>query len=154
MFCYNCGKQLKDGDRFCDKCGFPVQAAAEAKPAEEPVAEPAAENGAPAQEAPQYTPPQYIQPPVKEENKLMGILSLICGVGSFIFGWVPFLMFVPEILAAVFGIVGIVKKSGKAMAIAGLVLGIVAFFTTLMMSLLTIFLLLGGFTADYFFNMY
>ena len=27
MFCSNCGRQLKEGAVFCDRCGTPVQAA-------------------------------------------------------------------------------------------------------------------------------
>lgn len=156
MFCYNCGNQLKDGDCFCDKCGLPVNTTVETKPAEEPVAEPvepveapAAEPAAPAQSATGYMPPQYTRPPVKEESKLMGILSLICGIGSFVFGWIPFLMFVPEVLAAVFGIVGLVKKQGKGMAAAGLILGILAFITTALMSLLLVILLLGELGSEF-----
>ena len=159
MFCYNCGNQLKDGDRFCDKCGVPVTPAAEPKQtAEEPAAQQAAsETAAPGSETttfnggsatdrePGYVPPRYtVQQPVEEESKLMGILALVCGIGSFIMGWVPILMFVPEILSIIFGIVGIVKKSGRGMAIAGMVLGIMAFLTTLLMSLLIFLMFLDG----------
>ena len=161
MFCYNCGNQLKDGDRFCDKCGLPVNTTVDPKPAEEPVAEavdpveapaaePVAEPEASAYSATGYAPPQYTRPPVKEESKLMGILSLICGIGSFIFGWIPFLMFVPEVLAAVFGIVGLVKKQGKGMAAAGLILGLLAFITTALTSVLLVLLLLGEFMPELF----
>lgn len=149
MFCYNCGNQLKDGDRFCDKCGLPVEASAKA--AEEMAEQ--SDAAAPAPEpAPQYAPPRYApsQPGAGESN-LMGILSLISGIISIIFGWVPFLMFVPEVLAVIFGIVGIVKKSGKGMAIAGIVLGGVAFLMTALMTLIVAFIFLGEVTSEFFY---
>ena len=54
MFCSNCGQQLADDCRFCNKCGHPVSAAPEVK-ASEPVV---SQDPAPAinQEAPVNTP--------------------------------------------------------------------------------------------------
>lgn len=164
MYCYNCGNHLKDEDRFCEKCGMPVQPVTQPQvPAEEPMVEPAAEPvQQPAQQPaaepvqqpmPRYAPPQYtIQQPVKEESRLMGILSLICGIGSFILGWIPFLMFVPEGLAVVFGIVGIFKKQGRVQAIVGIILAVAAFFMTALMTLIVCLLLLGEIGAEYFNN--
>ena len=151
MFCYNCGNQLKDGDRFCDKCGLPVEASAKAAEEMAEKSNPGTQEPA-AEPAPQYAPPRYApaQPEAGESN-LMGILSLISGIISIIFGWVPFLMFVPEVLAVIFGIVGIVKKSGKGMAIAGIVLGGVAFLLTTMMTLIVAFIFLGELTSEIFY---
>ncbi len=154
MFCYNCGNQLKDGDRFCDKCGLPVEASAKAAEEMAKETDPGApESAAPAAEpAPQYAPPRYAPAqPEAGESSLMGILSLISGIISIIFGWVPFLMFVPEVLAVIFGIVGIVKKSGKGMAIAGIVLGGVAFLLTTLMTLIVAFIFLGELTSEFFY---
>ncbi len=36
MFCSNCGKELKDSDKFCDSCGMMVKRAETAEPATEP----------------------------------------------------------------------------------------------------------------------
>lgn len=143
MYCYNCGNQLKDGDLYCEKCGMPVNAM------------PAEEQPAPETEAPQGQPGAYTYAPapkpIPQENNLMGILALIAGLISFIFGWVPFLTFVPEILAAVFAIVGIVRKQGRGMAIAGLILAVLAFLATLTISvLLAAFLLRESFSQLFF----
>ncbi|MBR6793964.1 MAG: zinc-ribbon domain-containing protein [Clostridia bacterium] len=164
MYCYNCGNHLKDEDRFCEKCGMPVQPVVQNQaPAEEPAAEPVAEPAAEpvrqtaAEPAPRYAPPQYtIQQPVKEESRLMGILSLICGIGSFLLGWIPFLMFIPEALAVVFGIVGIFKKQGKVQAIVGIILAVAAFLMTALMTLIVCLLLIGEIGAEFFndFNFY
>ncbi len=149
MFCYNCGHKLEDGVRFCEKCGIPVVAPA---PAEETPAEemnPAAEQAA-AQEVPQYIPPQYSAPaPAQEGSPVFSILSLIGGIFSILFFWVPILMFVPEILSAVFGVIGLIKRSGKGMALAGLILGIVAFALTALVSLVIILVLSEGMIFDF-----
>ncbi len=169
MFCINCGHKLEDGVRFCEKCGFPVAVSAEEKPAEaaapvaeepkvepiaaeEPKAEPAAEEvkeeTPTAAEQPQTPPiPQYTQPvnaqPAKEEHKIFSVISLVGGIFSMMFCWIPVLMIVPEILAAVFGIIGLVKKGGKGMAIAGLILSCVAFVVTFLVGVFVILLFLS-----------
>lgn len=86
----------------------------------------------------------------------MGILSLICGIGSFLLGWIPFLMFIPEALAVVFGIVGIFKKQGKVQAIVGIILAVAAFLMTALMTLIVCLLLIGEIGAEFFndFNFY
>ncbi len=143
MFCYNCGHQLKDGDLYCEKCGMPVNAMPKQEPAPEP-------------EAPAKEPSPYsytsIPQPVQSQSNLMGILALVTGLVSFIFGWIPFLTFVPEILAAVFGIVGIVKKQGKGMAIAGLILAVLAFLTTMTVSMFLVYLLMKESVSQFFFH--
>jgi len=58
MFCNNCGKELKEGTKFCPGCGSPVGAApaveeVKSAPVESPVAEPAAAvEAAPVEKAP------------------------------------------------------------------------------------------------------
>lgn len=160
MYCYNCGNHLKDEDRFCEKCGMPVQPVVQNQnPAEEPAAEPVQQPAAEpvqqpaAQAAPRYAPPQYtVQQPVKEESRLMGILSLVCGIGSFLLCWIPFLMFIPEALAVVFGIVGIFKKQGRVQGIVGIILAVAAFLITALMTLVVCLLLIGEIGAEYFNN--
>ena len=151
MFCYNCGHKLEDGVRFCEKCGIPV---AVSSPVEETPAEemnPAAEESAAQQVPPtgQYNPPQYAAPAAEDGSKVFSILSLVLGIFSVLFFWVPILMFVPEILSALFGIIGLIKRSGKGMALAGLILAIVSFALTALVSLVIVVLFLSeGMTFD------
>ena len=159
MFCYNCGNKLEEGVRFCEKCGVPV--AAPEKPEEETPAasqqpeiptfippEPEQPEAPAAPEIPTYIPPQYSAPSeadlaAERSGKIFSILSLIAGCISIVFGWIPFLLLVPEILAIVFGIVGMKKSKQRGMAIAGLILGIVALLITLLMSVLVVALMAG-----------
>lgn len=165
MFCYNCGNKLADGVRFCEKCGAPVavatapeetvQPAASEQPAAPeiptfipPEPEAAAQEAPAAPEIPTYIPPQYAAPSeadlaAERSGKIFSILSLIAGCISIFLGWIPFMMLVPEILAIVFGIVGMKKSKQRGMGIAGLILGIVALLVTILMTVLVIALAAG-----------
>ena len=59
MFCYNCGKQLLDGDRFCPHCGA-------AQGAEGPIAAPAEPVATPVEEVPLPSRPADDRTPVSE----------------------------------------------------------------------------------------
>ena len=61
------------------------------------------------------------------ENKGKGfaIAALVLGICAFVFCWIPVLNWILGILAVVFGIIALVKKAKKGMAITGLVLGAV-----------------------------
>ena len=68
MFCKNCGKELKDGAKFCASCGAQM-------PVEEPVATENEAKETPAQQenAEQIQPveeaPAFKEPIIAEENK-------------------------------------------------------------------------------------
>ncbi|MBQ7801334.1 MAG: zinc ribbon domain-containing protein [Oscillospiraceae bacterium] len=47
MFCKNCGNQIPDGTRFCDKCGAPQETAQNAAPQYQPPVQNAAPQAAP-----------------------------------------------------------------------------------------------------------
>jgi len=56
-----------------------------------------------------------------------GVTALVLGiVGVFLF-WIPLFGLILPILAVVFGCIGIYLQSGRGMAVAGLVIGIVTF---------------------------
>jgi hypothetical protein len=86
-------------------------------------------------------------------GKIFGILALIIGLVAFLL--MPFLFIVPYAIyifpgvAVVLGIVGIATEEKKGMAIAGLVLGILAFicwfFLLPFFAVLLIMMGLGGF---------
>ena len=56
-----------------------------------------------------------------------GIASLVLGIVTWVLFWIPFVGQILPILAIVFGIIGL-KRPGKAMGIAGLVLGAISLF--------------------------
>ena len=104
---------------------------------------------APAYEAPQapaYQPPVY-QPeqPVAENKlgKIFSLISMICGIVSLVFCWIPFIMEIPAAAAVVLGIIGSKNGGSKGKCITGIVLGAVAFV------LILIFSFAIGFSAGY-----
>lgn len=65
------------------------------------------------------------------------IASLILGIFSILLGWVPFFGWILVILAIVFGILALINidkglNSGRGLAIAGLILGVIGFILTLL----------------------
>lgn len=146
MFCYKCGTRLEDDAQYCYNCGTilketeaPAAPAPEAPVYAAPVPEapvyevPVPE--APVYEAPAFTSPvtpAYIDPQPAEEGSKFGrvasLVSLLCGIFSLVFCWIPFfVMEVPSIAAVAFGIVGIIKKGSKGKCITGIILGGIAF---------------------------
>ncbi len=71
---------------------------------------------------------------MENKGKGFGIAALILGICAFVFAWIPVLNWILAILAIVFGIVALVKKAKKGMAITGLVLGAVAIFLAIFWS--------------------
>lgn len=81
---------------------------------------------------------EYYQPPQSaaqhKSTTAMGITSLVLGILAIVSSWMPIVNNFSALLAlfgAIFGVIGIVgvvrgKKSGKAIAIAGIVLNVVA----------------------------
>ncbi|MCL2382844.1 MAG: DUF4190 domain-containing protein [Oscillospiraceae bacterium] len=59
---------------------------------------------------------------MEQEQKGMSIASMVLGIVGLVLGWC-FYLFIPlGILAIIFGIIGM-KKGGRGMAIAGLIMG-------------------------------
>lgn len=63
MICKNCGSEIRDGLKFCPKCGTQIT---------EPAAEQPAQTDTPVQQSPVYS-----QPPKKNNNKLIIIIAAI-----------------------------------------------------------------------------
>ena len=71
MFCNNCGKELRDGAKFCSGCGTTIEADEQQAPPAQQYQQPVQE-----QQAPQYAPPppeyqqqpQYAPPPVQVQQ--------------------------------------------------------------------------------------
>ena len=75
----------------------------------------------------------------------MGIASLILGIISLVFAWIPCVgvyALIPAILGLIFGIVGMVKSKktgeGKGISIAGLVLNILAMTVAILWGLIVV----------------
>jgi len=63
--------------------------------------------------------------------KSLAIASFILGIIGFLFSFIFGLGILPSILAVVFGIIPLIKKIHKAMAISGLILGLLGIFISL-----------------------
>ena len=142
-FCPNCGSELPENTKFCPACGQMIVPAQEQAPSGftdgGPDPAPLYQENAPTYQQVQQT--SYTQGSYAGQTSYsayqagtsgsavngFGIAALVLGIASF---FLDFLIFIPSILAVVFGCLGIVKGNsqgtGKGMAIAGLVLGIVA----------------------------
>ena len=70
----------------------------------------------------QYSQYQYRQPAPAAPGNGFCVASLVLGIVSLFFWWLPLINIVIVILAIIFGIVGLVKKHGDGKAIAGLIL--------------------------------
>ena len=83
-----------------------------------------------------YTPqnPNNYQPQ-PQENKVMGILSLIFGIASLVFFWVPFLPLLLAVAAGVLGIIHLNKCKSKGFGIAGLITGVVGLLIAIFMTI-------------------
>lgn len=131
--CPNCGSANSPGFSFCEKCGAGLAGAEAGAAAGVPtVAPPITPMYAPPQ--PQYPPQQQVMirhAVVGPANNGLCVAALVLGIIAAVFFWAPFFGIVLGILATVFGAIGIpsaAKKgqAGRAMGIAGLVLGIIA----------------------------
>ena len=113
----------------------------------------------------QYQAPQQNYQPQYQQTQPQGgsgfgVAALVLGIIALLLCWIPYVNITCTILAFIFGIIGIVKSSGKGQAIAGLVLSIIAAIPTIiiMVFLNAIFGALGWFGAhidnatNYWFN--
>ena len=76
---------------------------------------------------------------IEKMGKGLAIAGMICGIVSVVFFWSGYFSLILAIVALVFGIVSLVKKSeGKGMAIAGVATGGVGFIASILWILLVI----------------
>ncbi len=81
---------------------------------------------------PKEAPPkQQVVHVVKDRTSGFAVASLVLGILSLLMGWIPAVGWIIIVLAIIFGIVGIVQTRekhvhGRAMAIAGIILAVVA----------------------------
>lgn len=68
-----------------------------------------------------------------EPSNGLAVASLAVGITAFLLGWTGVFGVPVSIVAIVFGVVALVGKQNKNMAVAGLVLGIVAFLVSSVM---------------------
>ena len=111
MFCVKCGKEVKEGTKFCTNCGAEVEAKKEEK--EEKLSY--SQNNT--IETTSNPTPVSVQPTEAGDGK--GTASLILGIVSFV---VPCVGFITSIVGLILGICA--KKSGKKTA--GIILNAIA----------------------------
>ena len=92
QYCSNCGTQLPDGTAYCNNCGAPLQAP-QVVPA--PVVEPAPFVEVPANVSYTAAPPVTTLP---TPAKIMGIISMICGILSLCSCYVGFIYSIPALI--------------------------------------------------------
>lgn len=105
MFCKYCGTELDNGALFCTKCGR-------------------------SQQMPTNQQVNTLQNTLKkEEKKGFSITALVLGITGFIAWLIPLLGFPITIVGIILGISGL-KKGGKGMAIAGIILASITLLLT------------------------
>ena len=146
-YCRFCGKELQGGQKFCPHCGCAVE---EAPPAEaEGQSRPPAENGGQFPPPPVnglygqgngYAPPPYGQypyymPPVPEKKPInvCGLIGMIIAIFTMTFGWLflggilPVILAIAAVVLSAIGLATYKKYRLSGCAVAGLIIGIIAF---------------------------
>lgn len=114
MFCPICGNDCREDQAFCENCGNPMHRAAPVQPVQNPYMD--------------IPTAQHFQPEVP--SKTMGIVAMILGICSILFGCCIFFLAIPMAIAAII-LGGIAMKRAKdagrsnGFALAGLICGIV-----------------------------
>ena len=80
----------------------------------------------------QPVPPAGVAP---SQSNGFAITALVLGIVAFLFGWAGFFNLLTAVLAVVFGIVALVKRQSKGMAITGTALGGVGLLTSILVGL-------------------
>lgn len=80
----------------------------------------------------QPVPPAGVAP---SQSNGFAITALVLGIVAFLFGWTGFFNLLTAVLAVVFGIVALVKRQSKGMAITGTALGGVGLLTSILVGL-------------------
>lgn len=159
MFCSNCGANLQDGVRFCEKCGCPVAAKPVAQPPvyQQPVYQPQpnpyqAPPAAPVPPVNPYEVPAYqaqYQPVFPEEETKTNVPKLVFSIVSIVAGILAFLImiivaddyyagdsFLPIFMFSTAGVVfGSIGMNGgkKPLCVVGIVFGALASFINFIM---------------------
>ena len=136
-FCSNCGAELTEGTAFCPNCG-----AGQVRTfgTDEPVtvaAEPEVLPAEPVYQEPVYQTPVYqsqAEPAVLPTSaKILGLISMICGLVSLVSCYVGFAYSIPALILANIaskkapGIPNGKAKVGKITAIIGIVVSVICF---------------------------
>lgn len=129
MFCGECGTRNPDTNQFCRNCGKPLKrpqpvTQPAAQPSVRPVATPAA---VPATPAPALvTPPEPARPAGKRKRNWTGILSLLCGILSWVI--LTTALAIVAVAIGVFSLYKTRKETGKIAisAFAGIVIAVAA----------------------------
>lgn len=156
--CPKCGRELQDQSIVCVNCGQRMDAveplafeAADSMPKEAEQPQLSEQSQTPPPEQPQTPPPEQPQtpppvqmqtPPLQQADVPMKQSGL--GIASFVLGIIGLLscglLMIPEVLAIVFGLVGIKDKNHKrGLAIAGTILGVISVIGFIAMVLYSIF---------------
>lgn len=111
MFCINCGKEIKDGYKFCDKCGAAQQ---------ESTPSPVSDTG-------NYANPINQATVQKAPYNKMCIIGLVISGISLLINFCGLVGIVGTIVS-VYGLITCEQKNenGKALAIFGIVIGVVS----------------------------
>jgi hypothetical protein len=136
-FCSNCGAELTEGTAFCPNCG-----AGQVRTfgADEPVAvaaEPEVLPAEPVYQEPVYQAPVYqpqAEPAVLPTSaKILGLISMICGLLSLVSCYVGFVYSIPALILSSIaskqapGIPNGKARVGKITAIIGIVVSVICF---------------------------
>lgn len=136
-FCGKCGAQCEDNTKFCPKCGNALNPVNQGAQATNYSYNTNTNTGYYSGAAGRQTQPTSGMAIASFVLGIVGIitgaigvaLSPVCGMG------VAFLFLLPSLIAAVLGVLVILKKEKKGLAIAGLILGALFFFIFLIFSI-------------------
>ena len=81
---------------------------------------------------------------MENKGKGLAIAALVLGICALVFCWVSVVNFILAALAVVFGIIALVKKATKGMALTGLILGAVALIISIIVNCFWGIALLGA----------
>jgi hypothetical protein len=85
----------------------------------------------PAEPGQQQSPASPAHPPAPAAKIGFGVTALVLGLVGILFCWIPLFGLILPILALIFGGIGIYLQSGRGMAVAGLVIGLITFAVSL-----------------------
>ncbi len=120
-YCINCGSEIEDSWNACTNCGKILR---ETQAPQQPTT-------LYAQPQPQQAPQPYQVQPYQRKyssggGNIYGIVALICGLIG-LFGAVAYFGIVLGIVAIAMGAIGLSRDDNNAMAVIGLILGIIDF---------------------------
>ena len=107
MVCSKCGKELKDGIKFCSSCGTKVEAKVEPK-----------------KETKKEVKVEPVKTEVSQGSSALGIVSMILGIVSIIFSWILSIFIILVPIAGL--ILGLCAKGKKGFKITGIILNAVS----------------------------